>query len=183
MIAKKTSKELLADSLSELLKAESFEKITITEITANCGIAKRTFYYYFKDKYELALWLYIHQLDQYCEENKDSVTFQSFLAHSADVIWKDRFLIQNLIRYSGQNNFRQSVYEPLIDRYLYLIEHRHKDKITRAIREAVIFFVGGMIAYVERALLGRVQMPPEESVMVFKACIPQILEKYLDDSP
>ncbi len=180
MVTKKTSKELLADSFSELLKTKPFEKIRVSEIAANCDLATRTFYYYFNDKFELALWLYIHQLDQFCEENQEKITFQSFLSYSAEVIWKDRFLIQNLIEYSGQNNFRHSVYKPLIDRYLHLIEHNHGDAITPAIREAVTFFVGGMITYAEHELIEPVQTPPEKAVEIFKNCIPQALAKYLD---
>lgn len=179
MITKKTSKELLADSFSELLKSKPFDKITVNEIASNCNLAKRTFYYYFNDKYDLALWLYIHQLDQYCDQNRETVTFYRFLRHSAEVIWKDRFLIQNLIRYSGQNNFRQSVYTPLVDRYLHIIQHNYGDQITPDIQEAVHFFVGGMIAYVEHDLNKRAETPPEQAVALFTACIPRTLEKYL----
>ena len=44
MVKKKTTKELLRESLEELLKCKPFEKITISEISENCGIGRRTFY-------------------------------------------------------------------------------------------------------------------------------------------
>ena len=183
MVKRMTSKEILADSLSELLAAKPFEKITVTEITANCGIAKRTFYYYFRDKYELALWMYIHQLDAYYEENPQEISFRSLVTHCANVLWKDRFLIQNVLQYSGQNNLVHSVYEPLIKRYLYLIKEYYGDEITDTIRDAVTFYVGGMISYAEHGLAEREPPTPEKGVAIFEVCIPRVLEKYLYNDP
>lgn len=181
MITKKSSKELLADSMMDLLQTESFEKITVSQITENCGIAKRTFYYHFRDKYELALWLYIHQLDVYYEKNRGNVTFRGFLTYSANIIWNDRYLIRKIIQYSGQNDFRHSVFQPLIDRYLYMIEHDYHEPVTDEIRDAVAFYVGGMITYVERGLSGQEIPTPECSVRIFESCIPEQLRHYLTD--
>lgn len=180
MIAKKSSKELLADSLSELLKTEPFDKITIAEITSNCGIAKRTFYYYFKDKYELALWLYVHPLDCYYRENQGSVTFRGYLKRCVKIIWQERFLIQNILQYSGQNNLRRSVYEPLVERYLRLIQEVYGDPVTPELRETVKFYVGGLISYAEDGLLTEVPHPTI-SLPILEACAPPLLKKYLDD--
>ena len=58
MIQRKTAKEILAESLKELSKTKPVDKITIKEITDNCGFSKRTFYHNFQDKNELILWEY-----------------------------------------------------------------------------------------------------------------------------
>ena len=44
---RKRTKELLADSLRELAKGKNVDKITIKEITDNCGYAPATFYRHF----------------------------------------------------------------------------------------------------------------------------------------
>lgn len=54
-----TTKKLLAKSLAELLETKPLGKITINEITDNCGISRMTFYYHFKDIYELVDWMII----------------------------------------------------------------------------------------------------------------------------
>lgn len=182
MIQKQTSMEVIADSLSQLLKDKPFEKITVTEITTNCGIAKRTFYYYFKDKYELALWFYVHPLDRYYEENRDTVTFRSYLERCAEIIWQQRALILNILQYSGQNNFRRSVYEPLVERYLQLIREVYGDPVTPQLRETVRFYVGGLISYAEDSLLTEAPHP-SVSVPLFEACVPPLLKKYLEAPP
>ena len=50
---RKTTEELLADSFLELAQTKRIDKITITEITNNCGMSQPTFYNHFKDKYDL----------------------------------------------------------------------------------------------------------------------------------
>ncbi len=52
------TKRAIADSLKELTKVKSFDKIGVTDITEKCGINRQTFYYHFSDKYELLKWIY-----------------------------------------------------------------------------------------------------------------------------
>lgn len=47
MIVQKTTKEILAESIQELAASKSVEKITIKEITQNCGMTSTTFYNHF----------------------------------------------------------------------------------------------------------------------------------------
>ncbi len=55
---RKTAREILADSFRELMEHKSADKITIREITANCGYSMATFYRQFRDKYDLIAWDY-----------------------------------------------------------------------------------------------------------------------------
>ncbi len=55
---RKNTKELLAESFLELVQTKRIDKITITEITDNCGMSQPTFYNHFKDKYDLIVWIY-----------------------------------------------------------------------------------------------------------------------------
>ena len=43
----------IANSLKEVMREKPFDKITISDITENCSINRLTFYYHFKDKYDL----------------------------------------------------------------------------------------------------------------------------------
>ncbi len=58
---RKTAKEILAESFKELALTRDVEKITIKEITDNCGYSPATFYRQFKDKYDL-----MRVLEAYC---------------------------------------------------------------------------------------------------------------------
>ena len=52
------TKKALADSLKKLLTHLPFNKITVTEICQECGMHRQSFYYHFKDKYELVNWIF-----------------------------------------------------------------------------------------------------------------------------
>ena len=63
MIERQTTKALLAESLKELSKSKNVDKITIRELTANCGLTSPTFYNHFHDKYELMAWIYNQKVE------------------------------------------------------------------------------------------------------------------------
>ena len=52
-----STKKALEASLKKLLKEKPFDKITIADLTGDCGISRMTFYYHFQDIYELAEWV------------------------------------------------------------------------------------------------------------------------------
>ena len=50
------TKRALEQSLKNLLLKKPLTKITIGDITEDCGINRMTFYYHFKDIYDLVEW-------------------------------------------------------------------------------------------------------------------------------
>jgi len=52
------TKHFLAKSLVELMKQTPLDKISVTDITDNCGLNRHTFYYHFKDKQDLICWIF-----------------------------------------------------------------------------------------------------------------------------
>ena len=51
------TKRALAASLKKLLAQKPLSKITIADITEDCGINRMTFYYHFQDIYDLIDWI------------------------------------------------------------------------------------------------------------------------------
>ena len=51
------TKRALEASLKNLLLKKPLSKITINDITEDCGINRMTFYYHFKDIYDLVDWI------------------------------------------------------------------------------------------------------------------------------
>ena len=51
------TKSILATALMELTSRKNFAKITIADITHVSGFNRQTFYYHFRDKYELLSWI------------------------------------------------------------------------------------------------------------------------------
>lgn len=53
MAAADLTKQAIVKGTVELVKQMPFERISVTEIAKRCGINRNTFYYYFRDKYDV----------------------------------------------------------------------------------------------------------------------------------
>ena len=178
MVKKKTAKELLGESFEELLKSKSFEKITINEIAENCGVGRRTFYNNFIDKYDLATWLYIRQLEAFVED-RDQAHLADFIRHSTEVVSKDLPIIIALDKYRGQNSFRDSLIEPMVDIYIKVIEKYYGCEVSTEMKQDIEFYVGGQITYVGIVIYNRTIPSPEEATAFFIRCLPESLKRFI----
>lgn len=70
-----TTKKKLAESLKKLMSEKPFEKIKIQDIVNLCNMNRRTFYYHFKDIYELLEWFYHDEALKQLEINSNYDTW------------------------------------------------------------------------------------------------------------
>lgn len=50
------TKKALMESLKKLMLQKPLNKITINDLTTDCGISRMAFYYHFRDIYDLVEW-------------------------------------------------------------------------------------------------------------------------------
>lgn len=62
MKMKNRTKFMFAEELENMLRTTSMDKIRVTDLCRRCGATPPTFYYYFKDKYDLAAWIYLSDI-------------------------------------------------------------------------------------------------------------------------
>lgn len=56
------TKKALANALRELMEEEPFDKIQVAHIFEKCNMNCKSFYYHFKDKYDLVNWIFDTEL-------------------------------------------------------------------------------------------------------------------------
>lgn len=66
------TKYALADALKEVLKRKTLDKITISDLTNECGVNRQTFYYHFHDIYDLIEWMYTTSVSEAIGSNRKS---------------------------------------------------------------------------------------------------------------
>ena len=71
------TKKALATSLKKLVSKKELSKITVVDITKDCGVNRQTFYYHFKDINDLMEWIYTNEVIQEIEE-KHKNTYQTW---------------------------------------------------------------------------------------------------------
>ena len=76
----KLTKRALAASLKKLLAQKPLSKITIADITEDCGMNRMTFYYHFQDIYDLIDWI--------CQEEGE----RAFQGRKGYNTWQEGFI-------------------------------------------------------------------------------------------
>ena len=69
------TKRAIADSLKELTREKTFDKISVKDISEKCGINRQTFYYHFVDKFALLEWIYKTDL---FDSNMEGIDFDNW---------------------------------------------------------------------------------------------------------
>ena len=62
MAIKNSTKQAFADALKSLLATKELSTVRVQELCRLCGTERPTFYYHFRDKYDLIAWIYEQDL-------------------------------------------------------------------------------------------------------------------------
>ena len=98
MIKRLVGKELIEQSLLELLEQKKISEISVTEIAKNCGISSRAFYNHFKDKHDVVSSIYNNYMTPYL-----GVTLNEWYAHLVTFTLDYDHFMENCMSYRGQN--------------------------------------------------------------------------------
>lgn len=100
------TKRALSQSLKELLQTQSFDKISVGNICEKCGMNRKSFYYHFKDKYELVNWIFFTDFIPVVrkKEEKD-ITNIELLEEICTYFYENRSFYQKIFIIEGQNSF------------------------------------------------------------------------------
>lgn len=100
------TKNALVASMKKLMSKSPFSKISVGDICENCGMNRKSFYYHFRDKYDLVNWIFyvdfIERMDwDACRSPWDMLVA---LCRHFDA---ERQFYQNALQVEGQNSFRE----------------------------------------------------------------------------
>ena len=92
------TKYALENSLKKLLAQKPLNKITVSDITEDCGINRMTFYYHFKDIYDLVEWACLEDAKQALEGKKTAETWQQGFVQIFQAVRENKPFILNVYR-------------------------------------------------------------------------------------
>ena len=108
-----TTKRALGASLKKLLLQKPLNKITISDIAEECGISRMTFYYHFKDIYDLVEWTCVEDAAQALEGKKTYDTWQEGFLNIFHAVQANKPFVMNVYRCVSRERIEQYL-NPLI---------------------------------------------------------------------
>ena len=112
MTESEKNKLAIADAMKRLMREMPIEKITTNRILENAHVSRRSFYRYFKDKYELLEWIYNYDFCRFVDVRPE----KSIWDYYPDILRSlraDPEFYGNAFVYAGQNSFRAFCFEKL----------------------------------------------------------------------
>ena len=108
------TKRAMEASLKKLLLQKPLDKITINDIAEDCGISRMTFYYHFKDIYDLVEWSCAEDAVKALAGKKTYDTWQQGLLQIFEAVKENKPFIMNVYR---------SVSREQVELYLYKVTY------------------------------------------------------------
>ena len=109
-----STKLALEASLKNLLLKKPVDKITITDLTNDCGITRMAFYYHFKDIYDLVEWSCYEDASKALHGKKTYETWQEGLMQIFEAVMENKPFIMNVYHALSREQ---------IENYLFQLTH------------------------------------------------------------
>lgn len=138
------TKRALEQSLKNLLLKKPLTKITVGDITDDCGINRMTFYYHFKDIYDLVEWSCLEDAKIALEEKKTYDTWQQGLLQIFKAVQENKPFILNVYRCVHREQVEKYL-QPLVDQLLLNVINEEAAGIT--VRDEDKQFIAQVYSY------------------------------------
>ena len=139
------TKRALEQSLKNLLLQKPLTKITINDIAEDCGINRMTFYYHFKDIYDLVEWSCMEDAKNALNENKTYETWQQGLLQIFEAVKENKPFIMNVYRCVHREQVEKYL-EPLVDSLVLGVINEESAAVT--VRDEDKAFIANVYSYV-----------------------------------
>lgn len=116
------TKKRLAESLKKHLEKKKFSKITISEIIADCGVNRKTFYYHFENIYELLKWMFEQEAVNVVKEIVKIEDYEEAVYFVMDYTEKNRHIINCVYDSVGRDELKRFFYADFTEIVRTLIE-------------------------------------------------------------
>jgi AcrR family transcriptional regulator len=158
----------IADKMRELMKYKTIDKIRVTEICKAAEIERPTFYYHFKDKYDLVAWIFYHNA-----YGTDVISVES-AAQSMNKMKSDMIFYKRAYEDSSQNALWRYMLEYFVKRYTELAKEKLRtDLLDTQLSYSIRFYCMGAVGMTQEWVLNDNITSAETVVQMMFASMPE----------
>lgn len=177
------TKNALAKVMKELMAHQAFSKISVGDICEACGMNRKSFYYHFRDKYDLVNWIFQTEFIATVHIG-DYQNSWDFWSDVCTYLYQERTFYLCALQIEGQNSFRE-YFTQTIEPFLMAFAN---DLFGTGAPPFYITFVSdAFMASILRWLQEGAQLPPEQYLAQLRQILLnmawQILTDFGEDTP
>ena len=174
------TKKALAMAMKELMEQIPFSKISVSDICEKCGMNRKSFYYHFKDKYDLVNWIFDTEITKiFSEEEWKNAGFTwDILEKICAYFYKHRTFYSKVLQIEGQNSFTEhfrDILLPVNRKFLAMVEEEEKGEHEEFY---IHFFSDAFLAALVRWLEDRECVSPQEFSALLRSSV-EMIAKYV----
>jgi probable dihydroxyacetone kinase regulator len=153
-----TTKKALAASLKKLLSEKSMDKITVVDIVEDCEVNRQTFYYHFKDIYDLVEWIYTNEASKALGDKKTYATWQQGFMQIFRYVLENKEFAINTYHSINREHLEHYLYNETYNLLIGVIEEKADGMILKDEDKAFIAhfykfaFVGLMLDWIGKGM-------------------------------
>lgn len=173
------TKNALSIAMKELMAKQPMEKIKISDIAELCNMTRQSFYYHFKDKYDLVNWIFYNEFVAKIKE-PSGIYGWDLIEDMCEYFYENRGFYSNALKVRGQNSFSEyfnEVMHPIIHSQLEDIFRDDKNSDFYA-----TFFADAIRVSITRWLLEDTKKTPQEFVELMKMAVTGLAYKLIKET-
>ena len=152
------TKHALAESLKKLLLKKPLNKITINDLTTDCGISRMAFYYHFKDIYDLVEWACLEESRKALQGKKTYDTWQEGLLQIFEAVYENKPFIINAYNAVSREQIENFLFQLTHDLIMGVVEEQARSTSLTQEQKSFIAdfykysFVGIMLDWIRQGM-------------------------------
>lgn len=184
MVGSEITAKIIGDTMKNLMKKKRFEDISVRNITEECGISRKTFYYHFKDKYDVVNWIFKTEvMDELInstsleEWHKGSLRLCQYVKDNEDFYKK-------AINIQGQNCFSQYLYKLTYTQIRILVNQVCDEKLLSKedMKFMIDFYYYAFVGIFTEWIKDGMREKPENLVFRWKSIVDKSLTNFISNS-
>lgn len=112
-VTSENTKRMFADALKSTLKKKNLSQITVKELVAGCGVNHKTFYYHFRDIYDLVHWMLGRETEEILRGANAEGSYEDAVRYLLGYIRENGYMLNCLYNAIGKQQFHAFIYDDL----------------------------------------------------------------------
>lgn len=182
-----TTKQALETSLKRMMLKKPLDKITIRDITEDCGISRMTFYYHFKDIYDLVEWVCIQDATQALQGKKTYDTWHEGLMQIFEAVLENKPFILNACRCISRDQMERFLFKLTYDLIRGVVDEKSEGMEISEVDKTFIAefykysFVGIMLDWIRQGMSADYQIIVQKISTTMQGNISNSIRNFTSD--